>query len=435
MSSPSVARHPVGLYLLCVVELCERFAGSLLGSLMLLYLNERLGMAAGSAARWTGAFNGAVYGASVLGGFLADRILGTRRAILLGAALLALGYAVLSMDQRGSFYAAAGLLVFGHALFKPNIVAAVGKLYGRGDHRRDEGYSVFYVVLNIGAAIGPLAGGWLATAYGWSIAFGVAALAMLLVLVLGCTSYSRLTATEQGSERDVMEPPSPRVSQTQMIVAAGAVLVALLLFTATYEQAGQSLLFWARDCTRRTLLGHTVPPSYLLAVPAIGVLTVQPVLARLLAALAKRGREPSQRARMQAGMLCSVAAYGLMVEAARRHAQHRAAVSVGWVGGCLAALTLAELLVYPVSMALITRLAPPSLTALATGFWMAAVAIGAWLAGLLAARWAVWPHVALFSALVALALLAAAVLAATRARIHRALNYSLHTCADKFSAL
>ena len=164
-------------------------------------------------------------------------------------------------------------------------------------------------------------------------------------------------------------------------------------------------------------------------------MTIQPVLARLLAALAKRGCEPSPLARMQSGMLCSVAAYGLMIEAARRYAQRRAAVGIGWVGGCLAALTLAELLVYPVSMALITRLAPPSLTALATGFWMAAVAIGAWLAGLLAARWAVWPHVALFSALAALALFAAAVLAATRARIHRVLNEQLYTCAGKFSAL
>ena len=417
MSSQFVARHPVGLYLLCAVELCERFAGSLLGSLMLFYLNERLGMVSGGAARWTGAFSGAIYGASVLGGLVADRILGTRRSILLGAALLALGYAVLSMDQRGSLYPAAGLLVLGHALFKPNITASVGKLYGHGDRRRDDAYSFFYVVLNIGAALGPVAGGWLSTAHGWPMAFGAAALAMLLALVVGLASYRWLAATENRSDRDVIDRPPPRASRRQMILAMAALLGAVLLFTATYEQSGHSLLFWARDYTRRTVIGHTIPPSYLLAVPAIGVLTIQPVLARLLAALAKRGREPSQLARMQGGMLCSVAAYMLMVEAARRHAQHRAAVSAGWVGGCLVALTLAELMVYPVSMALVTRLAPPKLTALATGTWMAAVAIGSWLAGQLAARWTDWSHSTFFATAAALSLGAVAVLAMAGAKI------------------
>lgn len=135
---PSVigARHPIGLYLLCVVELCERFAGSLLGSLLLLYLNERIGLSPGIATRLGGAFNAAVYLSSVLGGMVADRWLGTYRAILLGAALLAVGYGVLSVDRATALYLAAGLLVLGHALFKPNISAAVGKLYDRGSPRR-----------------------------------------------------------------------------------------------------------------------------------------------------------------------------------------------------------------------------------------------------------------------------------------------------------
>ena len=128
MSSRVGARHPVGLYVLCAVELFERFAGTLLGSLLLLYLSERLGMAAGSATRLGGAFNAAIYVSSVIGGVIADRWLGTRRAMLLGALLLAFGYAVLSIDSATRLYPAAGLLMMGHALFKPSISSSVGVL-------------------------------------------------------------------------------------------------------------------------------------------------------------------------------------------------------------------------------------------------------------------------------------------------------------------
>jgi hypothetical protein len=113
--------HPKGFYSLCAVELFERFAGTLLGSLLLLYLSERLGMTTGSATRLSGTFNAAIYLSSVIGGVIADRWLGTRRAMLLGTLLLALGYAVLSMDSATLLYPSVGLLMLGHALFKPSI--------------------------------------------------------------------------------------------------------------------------------------------------------------------------------------------------------------------------------------------------------------------------------------------------------------------------
>lgn len=178
MSSRFCARHPIGLYALCAVELFERFAGSLLGSLLLLYLNERLGMPAGTATRTGGAFNAAVYLSSVIGGVIAGRWLGTRRAILLGAGLLAVGYVVLSMDRASLLYPSAGLLILGHELFKPSISSAVGRLYDPSDRRREDAFSLFCVVFNVGSACGPLAVGFLRTVWGWSAAFAVAGLAM-----------------------------------------------------------------------------------------------------------------------------------------------------------------------------------------------------------------------------------------------------------------
>lgn len=195
MSSAIREHHPIGLYLLCIIELCERFAASLFGSLLLLYLNERAGLPPGSAARLGGMFNAAVYLSSVLGGAMADRWLGTQRAMLLGAALLAAGYAVLSLDRAAVVHPSTVLLVLGHALFKPNINSAVGKLYERGSPRREHAFSLFYVVFNVGSACGPAAGGALRAAYGWSTAFSVAALAMLLALAGGLVSYRALAST------------------------------------------------------------------------------------------------------------------------------------------------------------------------------------------------------------------------------------------------
>lgn len=421
MSSVIGARHPIGLYLLCVVELCERFAGSLLGSLLLLYLNERIGLSPGIATRLGGAFNAAVYLSSVLGGVVADRWLGTYRAILLGAALLAVGYGVLSVDRAAALYPAAGLLVLGHALFKPNISAAVGKLYDRGSPRREDAFSVFYVVFNIGSACGPIAGGSLRAGYGWSIAFSVAALAMLLALVAGILSYRWLAATvhSQGtaarSAETLARPAWP-------LGAMAGILGAGLLFTASYEQSGQSLLFWARDCTQRSLLGHSLPPSSLLALPGLLVLILQPLLTRTMSSLAKRHYQPTVLSRIQVGLSFGVVAYLIMVGAALLHGQRQAAVSPWWLVACFVALTIGELLVYPLMMALVTRLAPPAGTAAAMGLLMAAFAAGQLLAGEVAARWAIWSNTTLFATLAGIALAASVVMRSARKRVLAALS-------------
>ncbi len=154
----SSRRHPASLLYVCAVELCERFAASLLASLLVLYLNERLGMAQGQATRLGGVFSGLAYVSSLAGGILADRVLGMRRAVVLGLLLLAFGYLALSLDRAVALYPGLALLIAGQALFKPNLTAIVGKLYAPNDKRREDAYGVFYTAINIGAAAAPLAG-------------------------------------------------------------------------------------------------------------------------------------------------------------------------------------------------------------------------------------------------------------------------------------
>ncbi len=426
MSSRFGARHPVGLYVLCAVELFERFAGTLLGSLLLLYLNERLGMAAGSATRLGGAFNAAIYLSSVIGGIIADRWLGTRRAMLLGALLLAFGYAVLSMDRATLLYPAAGLLMMGHALFKPSISSAVGKLYPRSDPRRDDAYSLFYVVFNIGSGCGPVAGGFLRSHLGWSAAFAVAGLAMLAALSTGLLCFRFVIETAEPNTDAQTSPSKDRNRATWPIAALLGVLGSGLLFTAVYEQSGHSLLLWARDCTRHSMLGYSVPPSSLLGLPGLLVLGIQPLLSRTQSALSRRGHRPSPLLRIGIGLLFGVVAYLLMVIAALRQERSHGLISPAWLVACFAALTVAELLVYPLGMSLMTRLSPQSATAAAMGLWLVSLAGGHWLAGEVASRWAMWSHGTLFAVLAALAFASVIVLAMAARPIRRATDGDDH---------
>lgn len=429
MSSRFGARHPVGLYVLCAVELFERFAGTLLGSLLLLYLSERLGMTTGSATRLGGTFNAAIYLSSVIGGVIADRWLGTRRAMLIGALLLAFGYAVFSMDRATLLYPAAGLLMMGHALFKPSISSAVGKQYPRNDPRRDDAYSLFYVVFNIGSGCGPIAGGFLRSHLGWSAAFAVAGLAMLAALSTGLLCF-RFVVETAGPNTDAQTSPSKDLARSTWPTSAMlGVLGSGLLFTAVYEQSGLSLLLWARDCTRHSFLGYSFPPSSLLGLPGLLVLGIQPLLSRTQSALSRRGHRLSPLLRIGIGLLFGVVAYLIMVIAALRQAGSHGLVSPAWLVACFTALTVAELLVYPLGMSLMTRLSPQTATAVAMGLWLVSLAGGHWLAGEVASRWTLWSHAKLFAVLAALALAAVVVLALAARPIRRALADNKH--ADK----
>lgn len=359
----------------------------------------------------------------MLGGVIADRLLGTRRAVLLGAGLLAVGYAVLSMDRLSLLYPSAGLLILGHALFKPSISSAVGKLYKPSDRCRDDAFSLFYVVFNIGSGCGPIVGGFLRTARGWSAAFAVAGLAMVFALAAGLLSYRWLTETEQQHTEAASAPGKEAARSSWPVGAMAGVLGAGLLFTAVYEQTGQSLILWARDCTRRSLLGYSFPASSLLGVPGLLVLGIQPLLNRALSMLSRRGDKPSLLARIGIGLLFGVVAYVIMIGAAVRQGRSQELVGPWWLVACFVALTVGELLVYPLCMALVTRLAPPTATTAAMGLWLSALAGGQWLAGELAAHGSMWSHAAFFSVLAALALSAVVVLALTARPIRRALAY------------
>lgn len=182
--------HPIGLFYLFFAELWERFSYYGMRALLVLYVVDQYfqGLTTGEreikAYGIFGAYGALVYATPILGGMIADKLIGNRKAILLGGVIMALGHFFMAIETPLFFYTALGLLVVGNGFFKPNISALVGSLYKEGDPRRDGGFTIFYMGVNVGAMIAPLLCGWLGQTYGWHYGFGAAGVGMLLGLVL-----------------------------------------------------------------------------------------------------------------------------------------------------------------------------------------------------------------------------------------------------------
>jgi POT family proton-dependent oligopeptide transporter len=189
-SEKTVLGHPVGLYYLFATEFWERFSYYGMRSLLVLYIIDQFFQHQGNDERKTiaygiyGAYGALVYATPVIGGVIADKFLGYRKAVILGAALMALGHFMMAMPGIYSFYSALGLLIVGNGFFKPNISALVGSLYAEGDQRREGGFTIFYMGINLGAFFSPLLCGWLGKEYGWHYGFGLAGFGMLAGLIM-----------------------------------------------------------------------------------------------------------------------------------------------------------------------------------------------------------------------------------------------------------
>ncbi len=391
---------PAGLYLLCLVEALAGFALYTLSALLVLFLTDRGGHSQGVALRWIGTFNGLCYVAPLIGGPLADHVLGLRVAVRLGAALLAGGLLALALAPDVPALAFVSL-VAGSALFRSNIVALVGRLYPHGDSRRGGAYRMVYTAFNLGAVLAPVATSVLVSRQNFSAPFILAAGAMLLALLALQFGNAILEHADHTDDADDYAPMPAEVvgSSFARWLAIGVVAQAALLFTIAYGQSDGTLLLWARDQTRRSLLGFEVPASLFASVPALLVLLLSPLFS-----LAERWMAaPSAVRKLLAGFVCTAFAFGVLAGAARFGNQP---VSALWLLGAMALLTAGELLVMPTTLALVSQLAPLAHSATALALLYGANAVGLWCAGLLGGLWEHCPKGFFFALLTILPILA-----------------------------
>ena len=395
-----VAGHPPGLPTLFFTEMWERFSYYGMRAILVLFMvapvtQGGLGFSTVDASSLYGTYTMLVYMASVAGGWIADRFLGASRAVLVGGIIIACGHFSMAAHSLTSFYTGLGLIVIGTGLLKPNVSTMVGSLYAPGDPRRDSGFSLFYMGINIGAVMAPLVCGWLAEsatfknwlgaggfdpAHSWHWAFGAAGVGMLV----GLTIFSRNRAQlPSAGPTGKIAKAAPRASLTTReltrVVAIMILFAFTIMFWSAYEQKGASLNLFARDLVERTLFGWSFPASWLQSLTPFFVIILAPLFARLWIHL--DDRQPTSSRKFALGLFMIGIAMLLLVPASALTAQGK--ISPLWLVAVYFFDVVGEMLVSPVGLSMVTRLSPPQIVGLMMGAWFFATSLGNKLAGYL----------------------------------------------------
>lgn len=462
--------HPRGLATLFFTEMWERYSYYGTRALLLLYMTDviqhgGLGFSVVRGGLIYGFYVAMVYLLTLPGGWIADRIIGQRKAVLFGGMLISAGNFCLASPGIAAFYSGLVLLMMGTGLLKANVSAIVGQLYREGDHRRDSGFSIFYMGINVGALFSPIICGWIANRYSWRYGFAASAIGM----VAGLTQYV-LTSKSLGSaglhpatsgdpEKDRRQKRLGSLAVAGFLLAiivlallasvgiiqvtpeqisdglgwvlcgisvavfswmifgkgwslverkrAGAIFVlfvAAALFWAIYEQAGSSLTLFAERNTHRVILGYQFPAAWYQFVQPAFVLLLGPLYAWLWVRLGDR--EPSSPAKFSIGVFFVGLSFLVMVPAA-----YGTNVSPHWLNLSYFLSVVGEMCLSPVGLSAMTKLAPARAVGFVMGIWFLAASIGNWMAGKAGSFYETVPLPKLFGVAGAIAVLAAVILA------------------------
>lgn len=439
--------HPLGLAVLFFAEMWERFSYYGMRALLTFYLTKHWLYSDGEAGVIYGAYTALVYITPVLGGYLADRYLGQRKAVVYGAVLLTLGHFFMGFEGSGAvdgardtaalnvFWLALAFIIVGSGFLKANISVIVGQLYPLTDIRRDGAYTIFYMGINLGAAGGALLCGWLGETYGWSYGFGAAGVGMLLGLVVFVWGKPLLMGRGEPPSLERLNAPVAGIKfewllyamgigavaacwfmvQNQDVVGkflgvSGAALVLYvtytavakltpversrifaalflifgsILFWALFEQAGSSLSLLTDRMVDRNMLGFDVPASMFQSINAIYIILLAPVFATVWTLMGRKGIEPSAPAKFGLGMVQLGAGFLVLVLGAKSAGMGEL-IPVLFIFLIYLLHTTGELCLSPVGLSAMNRLAPAHLASIIMGTWFFASATGNYVAGLIA---------------------------------------------------
>jgi POT family proton-dependent oligopeptide transporter len=421
--------HPPGLTFLFAVEAWERFAYYGMQALLVLYMVKFLlvgdraetiiGLATlrGALEALYGPlgvqpFASHVYGlytalialTPLIGGLVADRMLGQRRAVLVGGFLLAIGHLMMALEPL--FLIALVILVAGNAAFQPNIATQVGSLYAPGDPHRDRAYSIFYMAVKAAAFLAPLLCVALGEEWGWHYGFAAAGLGMLIALAIYLYAAPALPLDERQKAAAL---PSGGF-EWRSALAIAVLFLPAVLFWAAFEQQGNTIPLWADDSTDRTIdliVWHgEIPIAWLQTLNPLLFLALAPFVIARWSRQAARGREPSTIGKMALGCLAMALAYLVMAGAAVAAGGDEA--SWWWLAGYFALLSLGELYFAPAGLSLVSKAAPAGMVSTTMGIWFTSIFLGAYLSGWLGSLWSEMTKPNFFLMLAGIAALAGA---------------------------
>ncbi len=411
--------HPRGLTFLFATEMWERFSYYGMKALLVLYMVKYLLLPPHADAVYGlttlrsiyeailgpldpqpfssliyGLYTCLVYLTPIFGGLLADFVLGQRRTVIIGAALMAVGHFLMAFERL--FLVALLFLILGNGAFKPNMSTQVGMLYPPGDPRRDRAFSIFYVGINLGAFLAPLVCGTLGEELGWHYGFTAAGIGMTLGLCIYLYAAPLLP-------KDALRPASQRTAplrrdEWRAIAALLLLFLPTTLFWATYEQQGNTIALWADGFTDRMLdLGFwraEIPVTWFQAFNPFMIFAFTPFVVSLWARQAKRRREPATVTKMALG--CFGVALGNLVLFVAAWQAGSAKASWLWLFAYFVIITIGELYISPVSLSLVSKIAPARVLSMMMGVWLATSFPGNFLAGWLGSFWSSMPKTEFF---------------------------------------
>ena len=418
--------HPRGLATLFFTEMWERFSYYGMRAFLLYYITASvasggLGFSDAQGASIYGTYTGSAWGAAIFGGIIADRFLGQYRSVLWGGVLIMLGHLTLVLHALPFFYAGLTFIVLGTGLLKPSVSTLVGSLYPQGDHRRDAGFSIFYMGINSGAILGPIIAGYVAQRIDWHLGFGCAAVGMAFGLAQYVLDRRHLQVAidRMAAERASRAAEKPAdgskgsaaftAAEWRRIVAIVVLFMFAILFWAGYEQAGSTLALMADRNTRLEVVGIPFPSSWLQSLQPIFVIILAPVFASLWVRLGRR--EPSVPVKFGFGLLFMGLAFVIMMPAGGAVDGDATLKVSPWplIAWNLFS-ELGELSLSPVGLSAITKLSPARIVGLMMGVWFLSIAFGNKLAGSLAGYVSTMPLYSMFSSVAAVLIITAVIM-------------------------
>jgi POT family proton-dependent oligopeptide transporter len=397
--------HPRGLYVLFATELWERYGFYSMMAILTLYMDEHLRFSQQLSGQVYGGYIGAVYFMPLLGGFLADRVLGYNRAVMLGAVLMGIGYLCVGLGPLPLFFGGLALVATGNGFLKPNISTIVGNLYRQKPELRDSAFNIFYMGINSGAFLAPFGVAYLRAHYGWGIAIGSSAIGMVLAFLTFTVFNTHVVAAAQRAQDSANPEAEPEPTEARRRTMALLVIFAIAVaFWIAFYQNGFTLTFWARDNT-----ATTISPEIFQSVNPLGIILFSLPLVAIWGWLRHRHIEPSTPVKILIGMLFTVASFGVMVVAALIGGD-TGRVSPAWLVSSYLLIAIAEISLSPMGLSLVSKVAPPRRRGLLMGGWFVATSLGGYFSGSLGTLWSTMPHSRFFLTVVGMTLGATAVL-------------------------
>ena len=387
--------HPKGLFVLFFTEMWERFSYYGMRAILVLYLvtqttdtNPGLGWTTGEALALYGWYTMLVYVASIPGGWVADRILGQKKSVLIGGLTLCLGHSILAVEEMWAFYSGLGLIIAGVGLLKPNISTMVGGLYEAGDNRRDRGFTIFYIGINIGAFLSSLIVGVVGEVYGWHYGFGLAGIGMLLGQIVYMAGQKYLTnvgnlLSETSNEEDKAKfnQPLTKIEKDRVIVLLLSFLI-VIVFWGAFEQAGGLMNIYTLEKTNRVIAGMTIPASVFQSLNAAFIILFGTTVAGYWVKRASKNKEASSLFKMAVGTMIMGLGFLFMTGASAQF-EANGSSAMYWLVFAYLFHTIGELCASPVALSFITKLAPVKYGSIMMGVYFAMTGFGNKLAGLL----------------------------------------------------